>query len=506
MNQQASAGFLVHPASNLIGGEFRALESPAASSTAEVVTSWDPSQPDRLVWSACARLSDIDDAVEAARTAAKSWGALHDTQRRERLLAWRDALAAHEDQIARLISLESGKILWESSLEAKALVEKVNITLDPVSTSRVSGYEFPLSPTRRGVCEFRPFGVMAVIGPFNFPAHLPNGHIVPALLAGNTIVFKPSEQTPAVGQLMGEISQRAGFPAGVFNVVQGGRATAAALVAHKDIDGILFTGSWQVGRRILESNLDRPGMMIALEMGGSNAAIVRSDCHMKQAIVECVRSAFASTGQRCTCTRRIIVDESIANEFITQFCKAASTLVIGSGDSADPVFMGPLISRNARDGVLAFQKRRAQAGDRVLLESVPLDRAGWFLAPGIIQRTRFDLATDEEVFGPIVQIALSTSDDDAIAQANATQFGLAGAVFTASKHRWEEIAPRLRAGCVNWNVATAGASSRLPFGGLGRSGNNRAAGAFSLDYCASPIAHLEESGDSFVLPQGMRPL
>lgn len=506
MSLGTSSGFLGHPPSNLIGGEFRTLGHSSSAAEADQVESWDPAWPDRMVWQASAPIGAVAAALDSAQSALPKWSSLSDAARREHLLKWRDALAARQGELSRLLTMENGKTLSESRLEAKAMVEKVNITLDPISAGRVAGYDFAISPSRRGACTFRPHGVMAVIGPFNFPAHLPNGHIVPALLAGNTVVFKPSERTPAVGQFMGEVAVAAGLPHGAFNVVQGAARVASALVADSRTDGILFTGSWPVGRRILEATLDRPGLMVALEMGGSNAAIVREDCHMPQALVECVRSAFATAGQRCTCTRRIIVDKSIASQFISQFCKVASTLLVGPGDASPAPFMGPLISKAARDGVLAYQASCQRSGARVLLECCALDRPGWFLTAGVIERSRFSVESDAEVFGPLVQIAQSTGDDDAIEQANATSFGLAASVFTASADRFRAIAPQLRAGCINWNVGTAGASSRLPFGGLGNSGNNRPAGAFSLDYCAAPIAHIEESGGAFTPPEGMRPL
>ncbi|MSQ90218.1 MAG: aldehyde dehydrogenase family protein [Phycisphaerales bacterium] len=505
MNEATARGLLKHPPSDFIDGTFRELRSATDSGGCESVASCDPAEPTTAVWSGSAELGHVDLAVSAARRAAESWRGSGEASRRTRLGAWREVLIANEERIARLITLETGKTLAESHLEAKALAEKVSITLEPQSSSRVTGFDFAVSPTRRGVCAFRPHGVVAVLGPFNFPAHLPNGHFLPALLAGNTVVFKASERAPAVGQLLAELAELAAFPKGVFNVIAGGPRVAALLCDHDAIDGILFTGSWSVGRRILAANLDRPGRLIALEMGGSNAAIVCSDCHLKQAVIECVRSAFATAGQRCTCTRRIIVDASIADAFIPLFAKVASTLVIGPGDSHDPVFMGPVISSAARDAVLLFQSQRARAGAVVILPATKLDRAGWFISPGVLQVQRFDAATDEECFGPIVQIAVAESDEDAITQANASQFGLAAAVFTASEDRWQRIAPQIRAGCINWNVGTAGASSRLPFGGLGRSGNNRPAAAFSLDYCVAPIAHLEERTDAAPLPQGMRP-
>ncbi len=502
--QDPSSGCSTAPA-HWIGGAWEPAGEARAqlSDPGHVVRSANPAHPSETVWMGQCDPEAADRAVAAARAAWRGWRDAGFEARKTALLAWQSVTQRHMERIARCITREMGKTLAESRLEAKALGEKVNVTLDPISQGRVSGYEVPIAESRRGVCAFRPHGVMAVLGPFNFPAHLANGHIVPALLAGNTVVLKPSERTPAVGQLLAELSAEAGFPPGVLNVVQGGAATAARLVAHADIDGILFTGSWPVGRRILQANIDRPGRIIALEMGGSNATIVCEDCDLRQAVIECVRASFATTGQRCTCTRRIIVHASVADRFIAALGRAASTLVIGPGDATEPVFMGPLVTEAAMDAALQFQRERAHAGARVVLQSARVDREGWFVTPGIMEVDRFTRETDAEVFAPIVQVAVAQDDDDLVEQANATDFGLAASVFTQDPARWDRISRDVRAGCVNWNMGTAGASSKLPFGGLGLSGNHRPAAAFSVDYCAYPVAHMEESGTGAAVPEGM---
>ncbi len=471
-----------------------------------VLESRNPARPGEVVW--CgeeAGEAEIVSALCAARAALPAWSALGVEGRRPFLERWRDAVLASADELARLITAESGKTLSESRLEVKSVADKVAISLDAALLARTNDFTVDAGAGRTGRCSFRPHGVMAVIGPFNFPAHLPNGHIVPALAMGNTIVFKPSEKCPGVGAQFSRLAAAAGLPDGVFTVLQGGAAVASRLVSGDEVDGVLFTGSWPVGRSIMHANLDRPGRMLALEMGGSNAAIVCGDAHLRQAVLECVRASFATTGQRCTCTRRIIVSESVAGGFIPAFCKATSTLLVGPGDdeSAGPVFMGPLISKRARDSALRFQAERVRAGAALLVRGSAMDRDGWFMTPSVIQVPRFALETDEEVFGPVAQLAIARDDDDAVAQANATDFGLAASIFTGDEARFRRLAPRVRAGCVNWNTGTAGASSKLPFGGLGRSGNHRPAAAFASDYCAFPVAQMEVSGDEAAVPAGV---
>lgn len=489
---------LHNPASDYINGRFVSIPGDG-------IASRDPAAPSRVVWSGSPNSAHIDQAVVAARDALPNWANASLEDRMTVLKRWAEVTTKRAKDVAGLITDEMGKTLSESMAEARLLADKVAITLDKISLGRVSDYQLPLAASRVANCRFKPYGVMAVIGPFNFPAHLANGHFAPALLLGNTIVFKPSEKTPGVGQLLAEMMHEIGVPPGVFNVIQGGGDIAAMLVSHHDIDGILFTGSWPVGRKILEANLDRPGRIIALEMGGNNPSVVMDDAHLKQAVIENVRSAFATTGQRCTCTRRIIVQRGIADRFIKAFCNAASTLSVGAGRSETPVFMGPLVNRSAVDAALAFQGELIGRGGRVLVQSTAVQSPtnACLITPGVVEVDRFTLDHDCEVFGPIVQIGIVDSPRDAIAQANATRFGLAASIFTASRETFETFFRGARAGCINWNTGTAGASGKLPFGGVGHSGNHRPAGAFAVDYCAYPVANMVETSDSISLPEGM---
>ena len=480
-------------AADLIGGQWRSIGGSELRSD-------NPARPDETVWSGTPVLDHVDEAVAAARKAQPAWAATSIEDRIEVLRRFQRLVVEESESLARLIGREMGKVLPEARLEAAAVAGKVDITLEDRVMERVRGFTVAAGNGVEGVCRFRPHGVMAVLGPFNFPAHLPNGHLVPALLLGNTAVFKPSEKTPAVGQMLADLLHRAGVPAGVVNLVHGGGDLAAKLVAHPDLDGVLFTGSWPVGRRIMEANLDRPGRLLALEMGGSNAMAVMPSANFERAVVEAVRASFATTGQRCTCTRRIVVHEAIAERFLATLAKAASTVLVGASDSQAPAFMGPLVSEAARTAAIDFQADLSHAGARVVVPACPLDGPGYFLTPGVIAVDRFTRETDREVFAPIVQVATASSLLDAIEQANATEFGLASAIFTDDRGEFETFLERSRAGCVNWNTGTAGASSKLPFGGLGKSGNHRPAGAFSVDYCAMPIASMEASLSAPVPP------
>jgi succinylglutamic semialdehyde dehydrogenase len=360
---------------------------------------------------------------------------------------------------------------------------------------------------------------MAVIGPFNFPAHLANGHMVPALLMGNAVVFKPSDKAPASGAFLAGMLNEAlraelgGAHAGIVNLVQGGAEVASALVNHAGLDAIAFTGSWPVGRAIMAANLDRPGRLLALEMGGNSAAVVMPDADLLAAGIEVVRSGYVTAGQRCTCTRRVIVHREIAGKFIKALAKAASNLMVGDPrGGSGPVFMGPVISGAARESVMAAQRSLSDAGGEVLVESAAIEVAGcaggFFVTPGLTRVARLERAgvsAEREVFGPHLAVSEAASLDDAIEQANATNFGLAASIFTRDARAMERFVTEARAGCVNVNTGTAGASSKLPFGGLGVSGNHRPAGAFALDYCAYPVASMVEHGTAAPAPpEGMR--
>lgn len=523
---QATRAALKRPLADIIAGESIA---PASGGERQAIVSNNPAQPEQTVWTGACDPSHVERAVAAAREALPQWASTPIEHRIKALRIFQSLASERADAMGELICAETGKAIWDSAAEAKLLSAKVDITLDDSTNSgraRVTGFDLELSKTRKGICRFRPHGVMAVVGPFNFPAHLPNGHIVPALLTGNTIVFKPSDKTPAVGQALAELFlealDQAGAPAGVFNLIQGRAEVASSLVSHRGVDGVLFTGSWPVGRRILEANLDQPGKIIALEMGGNNPAIIMPDADLKQAAIECARAAFVTTGQRCTCTRRILVHKDIARPFATLLAKIASNLIvgdpkgIGGGSRNQPVFMGPLISEESRKEAISFQSELsgAKAGNpRPILEMTAIDHpsGGHYVSPGIWQVDAFSLSdsvaadagADVELFGPMVRIAEFDSLDEAIEQANTTRYGLAASIFTQDDDAIDRFIAEARAGCINVNTGTAGASGKLPFGGLGWSGNHRPAGAFSPDYCAYPIASMIEREPEVSLLPGM---
>lgn len=519
---------LAHAPSDLINGEWVAL-STAGKSGGTKIESTNPARPDAVVWSGHAGIDHVDAAVRAARAALPAWAKWGRDARFGVLRRFAEIAKARAGAMAELICDETGKVMWEARGEASALASKVDITLDmsPIGgLRRVDGFEFDMGGggggQKLGRAWFRPHGVMAVIGPFNFPAHLPNGHIIPALAMGNTVVFKPSDKAPGVGQMLteffAEALEKEGAPAkgkGIINLVQGGAEVAQSLTTHAEIDGILFTGSWPVGRRILEANLDRPSRIVALELGGNNPAIVLEDADLRQAAIEIIRCAFNTTGQRCTCTRRVIAHARIADRLIDVLDKAARALVFGDPRARTPTFAGPIISRQSRQGLLDFQAAAIKGGAEAIVEAAPIEvrGGGWFVSPSILKVRKFvasddspakEPGCDHEVFGPLLRICEARDLDEALQQAGATRYGLASAIFTRDQAAAERFLFEHRAGCLNVNNGTAGASSKLPFGGVGLSGNHRPAGSFSLDYCAYPIAGMIERGENALIVEGMR--
>ena len=500
------------PPADYIGTEVRTHEAGGLVST-------NPANPSETVWSGAEVIGHVEYAVGEARAALSDWARTDIESRAAVLRRYQQLCKDRAEDIAQAICAETGKAIWDSRAEAGAVAAKVDITLEEGEGSgraRVATHQFGVTDSRSGRFVYRPHGVMAVVGPFNFPAHLPNGHIVPALLMGNTVVLKPSEKTPGVGQMIGRLFREAlqaeGFSPSIVNVVHGGAEPAKRLTTHEGVDGILFTGSWGVGRRILEANLDNPGRIVALEMGGNNPAVVMDDASLAQAVTEVGRAAWITSGQRCTCTRRIIVHDSIYDRFVPALTELGRCLEVGDPLREPHVFMGPVISAEARDAAVGFARSIADAGGRTLLSAEGVDpdaRGGHYVSPGLIEVDSFvpderdHAGCDLEVFGPIARISRVGSLDEAIEQANATRYGLASSIFTRNTESIERFLIESRAGCVNANCGTAGASSKSPFGGLGLSGNHRPAGSSSLDYCAYPVASLIESGDAEAKVPGM---
>ena len=431
----------------------------------------------------------VADAVAAAREAFAAWEALSLENRIEILQLFANKLQSESEAVSQVISLETGKPAWEAAAEAQTMAAKIPLSIDAFQ-KRCGQFSAGAAVTR-----FRPHGVTAVLGPFNFPGHLPNGHIVPALLAGNTVVFKASELAPLTARLAVELWEKCGLPVGVLNLIQGGPDAGKALADHPGIDGLFFTGSSQTGQALREQFASRPGKILALEMGGNNPLVVKEVENREAAIFLTIQSAYLTSGQRCTCARRLIVPNSRWGErFIEDLAEAIDQIVVGAPSDTDPVpFMGPVISESAAGRILDAQDALLSDHGQAF-RKVRLPNPGTaLLCPGLIDVTEVPNRGDEEIFGPLLQVIRVPNFGDAIEEANNTEFGLAAGLISDSSADWERFRREVRAGIMNWNHPLTGASGAAPFGGIGRSGNFRPSAFFAADYCSWPSVSREES-------------
>jgi succinylglutamic semialdehyde dehydrogenase len=434
--------------------------------------------------------SHVDAAVNAARGAFAKWARTDLETRIELLQRFSQELLAQKPRLAQAIANETGKPLWESQTEVQAMINKVAISIE--SYHERTGYKFTAMADGNAVLRHRPHGVMAVFGPYNFPGHLPNGHIVPALLAGNCVVFKPSELTPYSAQVTLEIWHAAGLPEGVINLVQGGKDTGIALTHHSAIDGLLFTGSANTGYLLHEQLAGQPEKIMALEMGGNNALIVDSYDDLDAAVHLIIQSAFISAGQRCTCARRLLVPcGAIGDQLLNRLVEVVRQIKVGDSSQTADVFMGPVISTQAAQHMLHAQRHLIELGGHSLLEMTLLKTDSGLLSPGIIDITEAENAPDEEYFGPLLTVIRYEGREQAIEIANNTRFGLAAGLISLDRAFYDQMLIDIRAGIVNWNKPLTGASSNAPFGGVGASGNHRPSAYYAADYCSWPMASLE---------------
>lgn len=455
-------------------------------------TSIDPSNGEILWAGKEADAGQVSAAVEAAEAAFDSWTMTPLEGRMGIVRRYAELLTEKRPELAKLIAKEAGKTLWDATGEATAMANKIEISLKAFEER--TGTREAVNGVIKSRLTHRAHGVMAVFGPYNFPGHLPNGHIVPALIAGNTVVFKPSEITPAVAEFMVKTWVEAGLPAGVLNLVQGGRDTGAALVAADGIDGLLFTGSAQTGLAISRQLLDRPQVIQALEMGGNNPLIVHEAEDHTAAAVLTILSAFVSSGQRCTCARRLIVPVGAEGDaFIDALVVAMNKITVGDWADETPTFMGPLVSKRAADRVLAVQDTLIASGAKALRAVKRLELGDAFLSPGLLDVTDVKNKVDEEVFGPLLQLTRVADFEAAIKEANNTKYGLASGLISDSAALYESFYPRARAGIVNWNQQLTGAASTAPFGGIGWSGNHRPSAYYAADYCSFAVASMEQA-------------
>jgi len=453
-----------------------------------------------LLWKGQA--GDVAAEVAAARAGWIEWAAKPFEYRAETLRRFANNVRAHAAAFADLIARETGKPLWEAQGEVESVVAKVDISITAYA-ERTPRRRMEGAMGARTAIRHKPHGVLAVLGPYNFPAHLPNGHIVPALLAGNGVIFKPSEKTPASGAFLVERFLDAGVPEGALRLVQGGAEEGKALAADLDIDGLLFTGSAKAGAALSRQFADTPQRILALELGGNNPIVVWEPSDLQAAATIVVQSAFLSAGQRCTCARRLIVENGKEGALIEEITKILDRIIIGAPHDKPAPFMGPVIDNISAVNVLDAFLDLIMKGGRAIRHMAKPEADRPFLTPGLIDVTDVANRPDEEVFGPMLQLIRVADFDSAIAEANTTRYGLAASVITGKPQLYDRFWANTRAGVINWNRPTNGAPSNAPFGGVGISGNHRPSAFYAADYCAYPVTSVESEQARATIGQGL---
>ncbi|MBA3722612.1 MAG: succinylglutamate-semialdehyde dehydrogenase [Parachlamydiaceae bacterium] len=459
-----------------------------------------------IIWEGnAASQEDVNEAIISARSAFKEWTNLSIDKRSSYLYQYGEVLKLNLVPLALIISRENGKPLWEAKQEVTSMIDKIRLSIESYGRRCPGIIQDHLN--NRSITRHHPHGVVGIMGPYNFPGHLPNGHIIPAILAGNTVVFKPSELTPSVAEEMIKYWEKAQLPKGVINLIQGGPKTGQSLLNHPDVNGIFFTGSYNTGKYIAELLGPQPEKIIALEMGGNNPLIVSKISDTNIAAYFTIQSAFISSGQRCTCARRLILlQNNDGKKFIESLVKAMSSIVIGHYDDVPEPYMGPLISEAHALKVLAAQKNLVKLGGKSIVEMKQLLPHKSLLSPGLMDVTAIKNLPDEEIFGPFLQLIWVKDFEEALVVANQTKFGLSAALFSEDQNEYDQFYQNIRAGIVNWNTPTTGALSSAPFGGVKSSGNHRPSAYYAADYCSYPIASLESNymKAPLILPPGIK--
>jgi succinylglutamic semialdehyde dehydrogenase len=481
-------------------GQFTHPDGIKNVSSSDTVKKKSPAKTAEVIWEAPLFNDHVDHVIESAVHGFKTWKKTSIEERISFLRRYQTEIKKRSDDIAMAIALEVGKPLWEAKTEAASVAAKVDVTIND-SLPRIMNKKIDeVMPKITGHVIYKPIGPSLVIGPFNFPCHLANGQILSALLAGNSIVFKPSEKTIYSSQILIECFHAAGMPKGVINFINGTGAISSKLTSDKRLRAIFFTGSRAVGLKILENTHRDLGKMVALELGGKNTSIIHHDAHLDHALPELLRACFLTSGQRCTSTSIILVQRKIEAEFIERFKKLTEKIIVGSPLQTTPTpFMGPLIDEAAMKLYFDYCQLAKTEGAEELIKPQHLNEEGNFCSPSIHYMKTPKLKGkfyQEEIFGPNCCIIPYDTIEEAIHMSNATDYGLAAAIFTRDTNLYHQCVQEIDSGLLNLNRSTVGATARLPFGGVKDSGNFHPAAVSMIDHCVTSLASLETLDDT----------
>ncbi len=470
-------GLKVDKLQNFINGEFVDI-----GETTAVIN---PANGEQIVEVPLSSSDSVDAAVAAAKKAQKEWALVPAPQRAEILYEVGNVMKEKKDEIARLLTMENGKVLEEARGEVQ---EGIDMAFYMAGEGRrLFGHTVPAELQNKFAMSLRaPVGVVGIITPWNFPIAIATWKSFPAIIAGNTVVWKPATETPIMAQKMVEIFEAAGLPKGVINVVYGsGSSVGDAMVNHPDISVISFTGSNDVGRNIAGA-CGQQLKKVSLEMGGKNAVIVMDDADIELAVEGIIWSAFGTSGQRCTACSRVIVHEDVKEELESRLVEQMKDLTIGNG-LEDGIKVGPIINEAGMEKVEKYIQIGKDEGAKLLAGGSPMTE-GDFAKGNYFEPTLFTDATadmriaQEEIFGPVVSLISVGSFEEAIEVNNSVAFGLSSSIFTKDVNRVFEAQRDLDTGIVYVNAGTTGAEIHLPFGGTKGTGNgHRDSGVQALD-------------------------
>ena len=433
---------------------------------------------------------NVDEAVDRGRKAWPAWAAQPLATRIELIRRFVNEIRKDHDLLSDTIALETGKPLWDARNEVENVIAQVEISVRAYA-DRTARRKLDSALQGTAALRHKPHGVMAVITPYCAPAEIPASHIIPALIAGNAVILKPSEYAPASAELLLKCFNRAGISAALIQLLPGGQAEGQALATHPGIDGVLFTGSVQNGISLNRKLAANPGKIVALQMGGNNPMIVWDTPKIADAAVLVIQSAFTGAGQRCTAIRRLIVKSSLYAPLMEEVKKLADRIIVGEPQDAPAPFMGPMITADHADQLTeSFLYLLSHGGKAIKHMTRPRGELP-FVSPAIIDVTAMKERPDVELFGPLLQVIQSDDFDHAIAEANATRFGLCAALVGGSPQDYNLFWANSRAGMINWNRPTVSPSPSAPQGGTGLSGNHRPTGYYAADYCAYPVSSTE---------------
>ncbi len=473
-----------------IGGQFIRAQTPDGE-----IEKWSPGDIKDHIIGLEYSYDHVIAACSEAKKASSIWSKKSKEDRFSYIYRFKALLSDYSSILAQTISRETGKPLWETTQELQSCPERIDRLLNSIYKQVEMRVPEGFSGDQKGSITYHPRGVMAIICSFNSPVRLGSYSLLTALATGNSVVYKPSEHTPLVGQILAEMFQKIELPVGVFNMVQGEGEVGRKLALNEDVDGVLFFGSYEVGYRIKQETVSHHWKHLGLQMGGKNSVLIHKDADIDKAVYETVVGAYLSSGQRCTSTSRVFVADEIADKFIDSFYKASKRIKIGHW--SEDVFMGPLISADAVEKYIRFQEIAKREGCESLMrgKALSLNTKGHYVTPSINLVEKFNKKSvyqTSEIFAPNVAVYRFKNWDDVVSSVNDTGYGLTVSIFSKNQAELERAIQDLKVGWVNFNRRTTQTTERLPFGGVGKSGNFQPSGLFTVFICSYPKSIYQE--------------